>query len=47
MTKENRESKIEVDDRLWTSNAGPVAFFFLNKVICLLKIMLIYDEVYD
>ena len=46
MTKENRESKIEVDDRLWTINAGPV-FFFLNKVICLLKIMLIYDEVYD
>ena len=46
--KENRESEIEVDDRLWTSNAGPVAFFFFfNKVICLLRIALIYDEVYD
>ena len=45
-----KQSKIEVDDRLWTSNAGAVAcffffFFFFNKVIFLLKIMLIYDEV--
>ena len=41
-----KQSKIEVDNRLWTSNAGPVAcffffFFFSNKVIFLLKIMLI------
>ena len=29
-----KQSKIEVDDRLWTSNAGAVAcfFFFFNKV---------------
>ena len=43
-----KQSKIEIDDRLWTSNAGAVACFFLfffNKVIFLLKIMLIYDEV--
>ena len=42
-----KQSEIEVDDQLWTSNAGPVVcfFFFLNKVIFLLKIMLIYDEV--
>ena len=41
-----KQSEIDVDDRLWTSNAGAVACFFLfNKVIFLLKIMLIYDEV--
>ena len=41
-----KHSKIEVDDLLCTSNAGAVAcFFFFNKVIFLLKIMLIYDEV--
>ena len=43
-----KQSEI-VDGRLLTSNAGPVAcfflFFFFNKVIFLLKIMLIYDEV--
>ena len=42
-----KQSEIDVDDRLWTRNAGAVAcfFFFFNKVIFLLKIMLIYDEV--
>ena len=30
MTKENRESKIEVDDRLWTGNASYVARLFQN-----------------
>ena len=42
-----KQSEI-VDGRLWTRNAGAVAcffFLFLNKVIFLLKIMLIYDEV--
>ena len=33
------------DDRLWTSNAASVAFFFSKiKVMFLLKILLIYDE---
>ena len=42
-----KQSEI-VDGRLWTRNAGAVAcffFLFLNKVIFLLKIMLIYGEV--
>ena len=33
-----------VDDRLWTSNASPVARLFRNKVMFLLMIMLIYDK---
>ena len=35
---------IEADDRLWTSNASPVTRLFQNKVMFLLKIMLITDE---
>ena len=33
-----------VDDRLWTSNASPIAHLFRNKVMFLLMIMLIYDK---
>ena len=33
-----------VDDRLWTSNASPIAHLFRNKVMLLLMIMLIYDK---
>ena len=29
---EGKQSEIKVDDRLLTSNAGPVEFFFLSKV---------------
>ena len=36
--------EVEVDDRLWTSNASPVARLFQNKLMLLLKIMLIYDK---
>ena len=38
------QSEIDGDDRLWTGNASPVARLFQNKVMFLLKIMLIYDE---
>ena len=42
------QADIEGDDRLWTRNASPVAcfffFFFQNKVMSLLKILLIFDE---
>ena len=41
------QADIEGDDRLWTRNASPVAFFFFffqNKVMSLLKILLIFDE---
>ena len=31
-------------NRLWTSNASSVTLLFQNKVMLLLKIMLIYDE---
>ena len=37
-------SYIEGDGRLWTSNAVPVTCLFQNKVMFLLKIMLIYDD---
>ena len=33
-----------IDDRLWTSNASPIAHLFCNKVMFLLMIMLIYDK---
>ena len=33
-----------VVDRLWTSNASPIACMFHNKVMFLLMIMLIYDK---
>ena len=36
--------EVEGDDRLWTSNASPIALLFQNKVMFLLKIMLISDE---
>ena len=36
--------ELEVDDRLWTSNASPVVRLFQNKLMFLLKIMLIYDK---
>ena len=36
--------KIEGDDRLLTRNASSVMLLFQNKVMFLLKIMLIYDE---
>ena len=36
--------ELEVDDRLWTSNTSPVARLFQNKLMFLLKIMLIYDK---
>ena len=35
---------MKVDDELWTSNASPVMHLFQNKVMFLLKIMLISDE---
>ena len=35
---------MEVDDRLYISTASPVACLFQNKVMFLLKIMLIYDD---
>ena len=34
----------ENDDRLWISNVAPVACWFQNKVMFLLKIMLIHDQ---
>ena len=34
---------MEVDDQLWTSNASPVMHLFQNKVMFLLKIMIISD----
>ena len=37
------QSEVEVDDRLGTSHASPVARLFQNKVMFLLKIILIYD----
>ena len=37
-------SEVEGDDRLWTTTAYPVALLFQNKLISLLKIMLISDE---
>ena len=36
--------KIEGGDQLLTSNASSVTLLFQNKVMLLLKIMLIYDE---
>ena len=40
------QADIEGDDRLWTRNASPVAcfFFFQNKVMSLLKILLIFER---
>ena len=38
------KSQIEGEDRLWTRNAAPVECLLQNKVMFLLKIMLIYDE---
>ena len=38
------QSELEGDDRLWTSDAAPVACLFQNKVMFLLKIILIHDE---
>jgi len=38
------KSEVEGDDRLWTSNASPVALLFQDKLMFLLKIMLISDE---
>ena len=38
------QAEIKGDDRLWTSNASPVAPFSQNKVMFLLKILLIFDE---
>ena len=35
---------MEGDDRLLTSNASSVPLLFQNKVMFLLKIMLIYDD---
>ena len=37
------QSEVEVQDRLGTSHASPVASLFQNKVMFLLKIILIYD----
>ena len=37
-------TKTEGDDRLWTSNASPVACLSQNKLMFLLKILLIYDK---
>ena len=41
------QSEIEGDDQFWTNNTSPVAFLFLNKVMFLLRNMLIHDPVYD
>ena len=38
------QSEIEDADQLWTSNAAPDVCLFQNKVVFLLKIILIYDE---
>ena len=38
------QSEIEDANQLWTSNAAPDVCLFQNKVLFLLKIMLIYDE---
>lgn len=38
------QSKIEVDNGLWTSNASPIVCLFQNKVMFLLKIILINDK---
>ena len=35
---------MEVDDQLWIRNASPVTRLFQNKVMFLLKIMLISDK---
>ena len=36
--------EIQVDDRLWSSNADPLLCLSPNKVVFLLKIFLIYDK---
>ena len=38
------QSEIEGADQLWTSYAAPDVCLFQNKVMFLLKIMLIYDD---
>ena len=38
------KAEVEADDRLWTSNASPIALLFQNKMMFLLKILLISDE---
>ena len=38
------QSEIEDADQLWTSYAAPYVCLFQNKVMFLLKIMLIYDD---
>ena len=39
-----KQSWIEGDDRLGTSDAAPVACLSQNKVMFLLKVILIFDE---
>ena len=44
MKEKITQSKIKVDNGLWTSNASPTVCLFQNKVMFLLKITLINDK---
>ena len=39
-----KENTVIGDNQLWTSIAAPIAYLFQNKVMSLLRILLIYDE---
>ena len=44
MKEKITQSEIEVDNGLWSSNASPIVCLFQNKVMFLLKIILINDK---